>query len=314
MSFNRLMYDTCAYKKELDQSTGSLSYTLNPLKFEEARYVNEVTGAMLIWIHRVFAQHESLMEEWKRLSADVDAALEQVRLAKLVCDERRAAVEALLDEARQLKDRDREMLHVAKPLELTTPDEIVLTRKTPNIFFRNGRVAGRSNLGKCSTWELPSRLRLPPQIRFFVRLKSVQVSFPLPACYPASQFLHEARVVYGEEEAGPTAHVPFDSKHVIGLEEHHFLAFTQLVIEVPSTPSINPGLRATRLSFHPRHEAQLHDYTSRMQRIIVPVFATGGTSSERSASAPPRQRHHDPTCKPREPSGDSATREPQRGA
>ena len=34
MSFNRLMYDTCAYKKELDQSTGSLSYTLNPLKFE----------------------------------------------------------------------------------------------------------------------------------------------------------------------------------------------------------------------------------------------------------------------------------------
>lgn len=34
MSFNRLMYDTCAYRKELDQSTGSLSYTLNPLKFE----------------------------------------------------------------------------------------------------------------------------------------------------------------------------------------------------------------------------------------------------------------------------------------
>lgn len=28
------MYDTCAYKKTLDQSTGPLSYTLNPLKYE----------------------------------------------------------------------------------------------------------------------------------------------------------------------------------------------------------------------------------------------------------------------------------------
>lgn len=34
MSSNRLIYDTCAYKKELDQSTGPLSYTLNPIKFE----------------------------------------------------------------------------------------------------------------------------------------------------------------------------------------------------------------------------------------------------------------------------------------
>ena len=34
MSSNRLMYDTCAYKKELDQSTGSLSYLLNPMKYE----------------------------------------------------------------------------------------------------------------------------------------------------------------------------------------------------------------------------------------------------------------------------------------
>jgi hypothetical protein len=34
MSSNRLIYDTCAYKKELDQSTGSLSYNLNPIKFE----------------------------------------------------------------------------------------------------------------------------------------------------------------------------------------------------------------------------------------------------------------------------------------
>ena len=34
MSYNRLIYDTCAYKKDLDQSTGPLSYTLNPIKYE----------------------------------------------------------------------------------------------------------------------------------------------------------------------------------------------------------------------------------------------------------------------------------------
>ena len=34
MSSNRLMYDTCAYKKNLDQSVGSLSYLLNPIKYE----------------------------------------------------------------------------------------------------------------------------------------------------------------------------------------------------------------------------------------------------------------------------------------
>lgn len=34
MSSNRLIYDTCAYKKELDQSVGPLSYVLNPIKFE----------------------------------------------------------------------------------------------------------------------------------------------------------------------------------------------------------------------------------------------------------------------------------------
>jgi len=34
MSSNRLMYDTCAYKKRLDQSVGPLSYVLNPIKYE----------------------------------------------------------------------------------------------------------------------------------------------------------------------------------------------------------------------------------------------------------------------------------------
>ena len=34
MSSNRLIYDTCAYKKRLDQSTSPLQYHLNPLKYE----------------------------------------------------------------------------------------------------------------------------------------------------------------------------------------------------------------------------------------------------------------------------------------
>ena len=34
MSSNRLIYDTCAYKKNLDQSVGPLSYILNPIKYE----------------------------------------------------------------------------------------------------------------------------------------------------------------------------------------------------------------------------------------------------------------------------------------
>ena len=34
MSSNRLIYDTCAYKKDIDQSVGPLSYLLNPIKYE----------------------------------------------------------------------------------------------------------------------------------------------------------------------------------------------------------------------------------------------------------------------------------------
>ena len=39
MSSNRLMYDTCAYAKRIDESVGPLAYVLNPMKtflFKEA--------------------------------------------------------------------------------------------------------------------------------------------------------------------------------------------------------------------------------------------------------------------------------------
>jgi hypothetical protein len=34
MSFNRLSYDNCAYKKTVEESTGTLSYVINPIKYE----------------------------------------------------------------------------------------------------------------------------------------------------------------------------------------------------------------------------------------------------------------------------------------
>lgn len=34
MSFNRLIYDNCAYKKTVEESTGTLSYVINPIKYE----------------------------------------------------------------------------------------------------------------------------------------------------------------------------------------------------------------------------------------------------------------------------------------
>jgi len=34
MSSNRLIYDSCAYEKRLDESVGPLSYLLNPMKYE----------------------------------------------------------------------------------------------------------------------------------------------------------------------------------------------------------------------------------------------------------------------------------------
>lgn len=37
MSYNRLRYDQCAYKSELDQSVGPLEYILNPMKYENCQ-------------------------------------------------------------------------------------------------------------------------------------------------------------------------------------------------------------------------------------------------------------------------------------
>ena len=44
MSSNRLMYDTCAYKKRLDESTGPLAYVMNPMKYENCRKCRSELG------------------------------------------------------------------------------------------------------------------------------------------------------------------------------------------------------------------------------------------------------------------------------
>ena len=244
-----------------------------PLKFEEARYVNEVVGAMLIWIFRVFAQHEVLIKAWKRCSKACDDADQRVIEAKKIVVQREIAWEELVEELRLLRLRNKEVSNVPTPTELTTPDRIVIKGPTPNVFFTNGRISGMAPHPK----QLPGRLQLPTSILFYVRLKSQRVSFPFPASIPAKQYLHEAKIVEGMEEAGPVARVAFDSKHVIGLEGHNLLSFCQLVLEVPSTPTVNPTIQATRLSFHPRHESQLHNYSEQLPRIIVPIFVVSGS-------------------------------------
>lgn len=37
MSYNRLSYDQCAYKTEMNQSVGPLEYLLNPMKYENCQ-------------------------------------------------------------------------------------------------------------------------------------------------------------------------------------------------------------------------------------------------------------------------------------
>jgi len=44
MSFNRLAYDDCEYKKRLDESVNPLSYILNPIKYENCEKCRHELG------------------------------------------------------------------------------------------------------------------------------------------------------------------------------------------------------------------------------------------------------------------------------
>ena len=144
------------------------------------------------------------------------------------------------------------------------------------------------------TSALPSASQqLPREITFYLRLKHVNCSFPLPRhvgahddkmvdgdAGGADRFVLKASVVEGHEEAGPVAHVPFDCAHVIGLQPHMLLSPIQIVLEVPSTPTVNPGLLPTSITFRER----------RAQRRLAPPRAERG--SELSCGHPVRPPHH----------------------
>ena len=142
----------------------------------------------------------------------------------------------------------------------------------PNLFFQNAVAASQ----KCQlrTSALPSASQqLPREITFYLRLKHVNCSFPLPrrvgahddktadgddAGGGADRFVLKASVVEGHEEAGPVAHVPFDCAHVIGLQPHMLLSLIQIVLEVPSTPTVNPDLLPTSITFRERRAQRRH--------------------------------------------------------
>jgi hypothetical protein len=44
MSSNRLIYDTCAYAKKIDESVGPLAYVLNPMKYENCNKCRHELG------------------------------------------------------------------------------------------------------------------------------------------------------------------------------------------------------------------------------------------------------------------------------
>lgn len=44
MSFNRLSYDTCAYKQDLSENVSQLSYLLDPVKFEHCQKCRHEVG------------------------------------------------------------------------------------------------------------------------------------------------------------------------------------------------------------------------------------------------------------------------------
>ena len=44
MSSNRLIYDTCAYSKKIDESVGPLAYVLNPMKYENCNKCRHELG------------------------------------------------------------------------------------------------------------------------------------------------------------------------------------------------------------------------------------------------------------------------------
>ena len=150
------------------------------------------------------------------------------------------------------------------------------------IYFQNGRIAITAPKPK----HMPTKHLLPKDVYFYVRTMTADVVFPkdffpTPSRrtppFLADKYLHVARVLPGHEAGGPAAHMVWNVDTVVGLQKHHCLASgappssMQLMIVIPSTPTINPGIEETQLAFSPTNFAQLH-LSRRLPRIIVPLF------------------------------------------
>ena len=172
------------------------------------------------------------------------------------------AVHAIAREvaAKALRESAFALQRLAWPAELTTPNLWTEKQHAPaalHFVFVNARASN----GPAA---LSPRVQLPTAINFFVRVKFQRVGFPFPPGV-SKHYLHTARMQAGHVSAGLVARIAFDARHVIGLLKHQHLTLCQLVLEVPSTESVNPGLQPTKLSFHPCHACQLHMGGARLQ-------------------------------------------------
>jgi hypothetical protein len=189
------------------------------------------------------------------------------------------AVHAMAREvaAKALRESAFALQRFAWPVELTTPNLWTEKQHAPaalHFVFVNARASN----GPAA---LSPRVQLPTAINFFVRVKFQRVGFPFPPGV-SKHYLHTARMQAGHVSAGLVARIAFDARHVIGLLKHQHLTLCQLVLEVPSTESVNPGLQPTKLSFHPCHACQLHMGGARLQ----PRGPTSPTPAAAAAASP----------------------------
>ena len=275
---------------------GGADGAIGRLTYEDARFVSHAATAFLVWLARLFTAASGLIDEWVAATAACKAAEQEINSArnhaetlraKMLVAERQEALARADEEALVKKRTQLRKLTARLPNELTTPDLLLIPQRAqPNIFFQHGAVAPDSCRLHTSALAFA---QLPDEVRFYIRVKHVNAPFPLPSSVcgsrPTEQFLLTARVVEGHEEAGPVAHVPFDSDHVVGLQYHQMLSLVQLVLEVPSTPTVNPTIQPARMNFHPRHAAQLHTTAEQprkespfatesfvLPRVLVPIF------------------------------------------
>jgi len=123
--------------------------------------------------------------------------------------------------------------------------------------------------------ELKSEKLLPREIHFFIRVNIVEVQYPFPPDVDES-YLHTATIVPGLEPGGPSLTLLLNPSTVVGLKRSDMARRNspnpsmQLVLHVPSTDTVNPGVDATSIAFNPECPAQTHA-SKILPRIVVPV-------------------------------------------